>query len=144
MNGRPNMNGEAGPPPAPVSGSGRLGQLEAVLAGLFLAAWLVVVLAWFRLVPLAGHLPLSLYGFFSFASALGWAAGTLYVQRGRKLPEGGRGLLRWVYYLGPQGLAYLLRAMATLQDQQAAPFVPVWALGVYSIFFLVPVAVIRW
>jgi hypothetical protein len=34
--------------------------------------------------------------------------------------------------------------MATLQDQQAAPFVPVWALGVYSIFFLVPVAVIRW
>ncbi len=136
------MTGGAARPPAPTPGPVR--HLEAILAGLFLACWLVVFLSWFRVVPLAGNAPVSLYPFFSFAAALGWVAGTLYVQRGKRLPVPDRRLLRWVYYLGPQGLAYLLRAMAPLQEQQAAPFAPVWALGVYSIFFLVPLAVVRW
>ena len=118
--------------------------LEVVLGGFFLASWLVLALAWFRLVPLAGSAPVSLYGFFSFAAALGWAAGTLFVQRGRRLSPARRRLLRWVYYLGPQGLTYLVRAMAPVYEQQAAPFAPLWALGVYSVFFLVPLAVIRW
>jgi hypothetical protein len=118
--------------------------LETVLSGLFLACWLVLFLSWARWVPLAGHAPGSLYPFFSFAAALGWVAGTLYVQRGRPLAAADRRWLRWVYFVGPQGLAYLLRAMASLPEQRAAPFAPLWALGVYSIFFFVPLAVIRW
>ncbi|HXO22699.1 MAG TPA: hypothetical protein VOA87_22490 [Thermoanaerobaculia bacterium] len=129
------MIGGASPNPRPVR------SLETVLLGLFLACWVVVLVSWLRLVSLAGNAPVPLYRFFSFASALGWVAGTLYIQRGRQLPDAGRRLLRWVYYLGPQGIVYLLRAMAPLGDQQAAPLVPVYALGVFSVFFLVPVTV---
>ncbi len=143
------MSGGAVPPatpPAAPSGqrSSRLRRPEAILSGLFLACWLVVFLSWGRLVPLAGHASIPLYPFFSFAAALGWAAGTLYVVRGRRVDPRDRLLLRWVYFVGPQGIAYLLRAMAPLQEQQAAPFAPLWALGVYSIFFFVPVATVRW
>lgn len=117
--------------------------LEAILLGLFLACWAVLVLSWTHLTKLSGGAPVPLYTFFSFSSALGWASGTLFVQRGRKLTDADRRLLRWVYYLGPQGIVYLLRAMAPLLDQRAAPFVPLWAFGVYTIFFLVPVLVRR-
>jgi hypothetical protein len=34
----------------------------------------------------------------------------------------------------------LLRAMAPLADQRAAPLVPLWAFAVYTVFFLVPIA----
>jgi len=132
------MTERASPPPRKA-----LGSLEIVLLGLFLAAWLVLVLSWLHLVTLPGSAPVPLYRFFSFASALGWAAGTLYIQRGRKLADPERRRLRWVYYLGPQGLVYLLRAMAPLVDQRAAPLVPLWAFGVYTVFFLVPVWVQR-
>ncbi len=124
-------------PPRPIR------SLEVVLLGLFLACWAVLLLACLHLAQLSGHAPVPLYRFFSFASALGWSTGTLYIQRGRKLADPDRRLLRWVYYLGPQGIVYLLRALAPLADQRAAPLVPLWAFGVYTVFFLVPVLVRR-
>jgi hypothetical protein len=132
------MTDRAGPlPPRPIR------RLEAVLLGLFLACWLVLALTGLHLTPLAGNAPIPLYPLFSFASALGWSMGTLYIQRGRKLRDGDRRILRWVYYLAPQGIVYLLRALAPVADLRAAPLVPLWAFGVYSVFFLVPVFA-RW
>lgn len=135
------MKGEAGTPrPAPSPW-----RLEAVLLALFLACWVIVLFRWLGIVSLAGNLPLSLYALYSFASSLGWGAGNLYVHRGRRrFPPGTiRRRLMLVYYLGPQGMVYMLRAMAPVADQHAAPLVPVWAFGVFSIFFLVPVTIIR-
>lgn len=103
----------------------------------------MVLLSWFGLVTLRGNFPLGLYPLYSLASVLGWSAGNLYVHRGRRFPDPIRRRVLLVYYLGPQGLIYLLRFMAPLADQQAAPFVPVWAFGVFSIFFFVPVKIIR-
>jgi hypothetical protein len=132
------MTDRAGPqPPRPIRG------FEALLLGLFLACWLVLALGWLRLVHLAGNAPIPFYPLFSFASALGWSAGTLYILRGRELADPGRRRLLWVYYFGPQGIVYLLRAMAPALDQRAAPLVPLWAFGVYTVFFLVPVLVRR-
>jgi hypothetical protein len=132
------MTEQAGPLPHRL-----LGTLEVILLALFLACWLVLVLSWFRPGSLAGSAPVPLYPFFSFASALGWAAGTVYVQRGRKLADPDRRRLRWLYYIGPQGIVYLLRAMAPVLDQRAAPLASLWAFGVYTVFFLVPVLVRR-
>ncbi|HTQ80836.1 MAG TPA: hypothetical protein VMM92_12630 [Thermoanaerobaculia bacterium] len=117
--------------------------LEVVLLALFLACWVVLVLSWFHGVSLAGSAAIPLYSYFSFTSALGWSAGTLFVQRGRRLAPADRRLLRWVYFPSPQGLIYLLRAMAPTLEQRSAPLVPLWAFGVYSVFFLVPVLVQR-
>ena len=44
-----------------------------------------------------------------------------------------------IYYLGPPAILGLLRSMAPWADQHAAPFVPLYAFGVFSILFLVPV-----
>ena len=119
-------------------------RLETILLALFLAGWTVVVLNWLRLVSLAGNLQLgSLYPLYSFACMLGWSAGTLYVHRRRGLPDSGRARLLFLYYLGPQGLVYLVRAMTPVSFQEAAPWVPVYAFGVFSIFFLVPVKLLR-
>jgi len=132
------MTDRAGPlPPRPIR------SLEVVLLGLFLACWAVLVLSWLNVTHLSGNAPVSLYRFFSFASALGWTTGTIYVQRGRKLAEPDRRLLLWVYYLGPQGIVYLLRALAPLAERRLAPLVPLLAFGVYTVFFLVPVLVRR-
>lgn len=103
----------------------------------------MVLLSSFGLVTLRGHFPLGLYPLYSLAMGLGWGAGNLYVHRGRRFPDPIRRRVLLVYYLGPQGLIYLLRFMAPVADQQAAPLVPVWAFGVFSIFFLVPVKLIR-
>jgi hypothetical protein len=130
------MNGA--PPPGP-----SFWRLEAILLALFLACWLVVVLSLIGVVTLRGNFPLGLYPLYSLASALGWGAGNLYVHRGRRFPDPIRRRVLLVYYLGPQGLIYLLRAMASAADQQAAPLVPLYAFGVFSIFFLVPVKIIR-
>ena len=44
-----------------------------------------------------------------------------------------------VYFLGPPGLLYLLRAMASIEAQRAAPLVPFYAFGVFAVFFVVPI-----
>ncbi|HEX5758484.1 MAG TPA: hypothetical protein VF121_04780 [Thermoanaerobaculia bacterium] len=115
-------------------------RLELVLLALFLACWAVDVLALAGLVPLAGSLPLSLYGLYGLAAALGFLAGNLYVQRSRDLPRPLRRRLLLVYLSAPLGIVFLLRAMAPVAEQRAAPLVPLYALGVFAVFFLVPVS----
>ncbi len=113
---------------------------ERSLAALGAACWALVILHLMRLVPLAGAVPLGLYGLYGFAAAAGWLAGNVYVHRraGRPRPLARRLLV--VYLAGPPALVVLLRAMAPAAQQAAAPLVPLYACCVYAIFFAVPVS----
>ena len=117
--------------------AGGLSPGERSLLGFFGAAWAVSVLHLAGVLPLAPALPLSLYGYYGFAAAAGWVAGNVFVLRRRRI--GGRGLLLVLYLFGPPSLVYLLRALAPPEHHQAAPLAPLWAFGVYGVFFLVPV-----
>ncbi len=110
-----------------------------ILLGLFLACWLLSLLSFTHVLSLAGSLPLALYPYYAVAVALGWGFGILYVQRTRELAPRSAAALLLIYYLGPPALLVLLRAMAPVSYQRAAPLVPLWAFGVFSILFLVPV-----
>jgi hypothetical protein len=112
---------------------------DAVFLGLFLACWALSLLSFTRVVGLAGSLPLTLYGYYSVAVALGWGFGIIYVRRTRGLAAPVRRRFLLIYYLGPPAILGLLRSMAPWTDQRAAPFVPLYALGVFSALFLVPV-----
>lgn len=90
-------------------------------------------------VELAGSLPLSLYGLYATAAALGWVFGNVYVHRSRGVSEAVRRKLRGIYLLGPPSIVYLLRTLAPAEQQALAPLVPVYGLGVYAILFAVPV-----
>jgi cytochrome b len=127
------------PEAGPVRRPPELTRGDAILLGLFLACWALSLLSFTRVVPLAGSLPLTLYGYYSVAVALGWGFGILYVRRtwGMATPIRRRFLL--IYYLGPPAILGVLRSMAPWPDQHAAPFVPLYAFGVFSILFLVPV-----
>lgn len=113
-------------------------RFEVILLGLFLACWIFSLLSFTRIVPLAGSLPLALYPYYTVAVSLGWLFGILYVRRARGQPKPVRRRLALIYYLGPPAILVLLRAMAPLEYQRAAPLVPLWAFGVFSILFLVP------
>ncbi|MEM1180886.1 MAG: hypothetical protein AAGM22_21250 [Acidobacteriota bacterium] len=113
--------------------------LELRLLGAFSIAWLLVFLVYAGVLPANGNLSLDLYRFYSIAAVLGWIAGNVYQLR--KRPEKPRA---WpspllVYLVGPPSLVLLARAMAPEVDKAAAPFVPLYSLVVYGIFFLVPV-----
>jgi len=112
---------------------------DTIFLGLFLACWVLSVLSFTRVVWLAGSVPLSLYGYYSVAVALGWGFGIVYVRRTWGFPAPIRRRFLLIYYLGPPAILALLRSMAPWQDQRAAPFVPLYAFGVFSILFLVPV-----
>lgn len=112
---------------------------DAVFLGLFLACWALSVLSFTRVIGLAGSLPLTLYGYYGVAVMLGWAFGILYVRRTWGLPAPIRRRFLLIYYLGPPAILGLLRSMAPWADQRAAPFVPLYAFGAFSVLFLVPV-----
>jgi len=114
-------------------------RLEVALVSLFFACWSVAALAGLGLLDLAGGLPLSLYPLYSIAAALGWIFGNVYVMRSRTVPRRLRRRVLLVYFLGPPGIVYALRAMAPVEDQLLAPLVPLYSLGVYTALFLVPV-----
>jgi hypothetical protein len=114
-------------------------RFEVILLGLFLACWLLSLLSFTHIFSLAGSLPLALYPYYAVAVALGWAFGILYMQRTRGLDPQLRRRFLFIYYLGPPAVLVLLRAMAPVAYQRAAPLVPLWAFGVFSILFLVPV-----
>ncbi|HVR28734.1 MAG TPA: hypothetical protein VMS86_04305 [Thermoanaerobaculia bacterium] len=118
-------------------------RFEPLLVAFFLAAWLVDLLAILGLVELQGSLDLGLYPLYSTAAAIGWISGNIYVARSRGLPEALRRRILLVYFLGPPGIVYLLRAMAPAEAQQAAPLVSLFAFGVFSALFLVPVLLPR-
>lgn len=116
-----------------------LSRLEAILLALFLACWVLSLLSFTRVLSLAGSLPLGLYPYYAVAVALGWGFGMLYVRRSWGLPAAVRRRFALICYFGPPAILGLLRSMAPLADQRAAPFVPLYAFGVFSILFLVPV-----
>ncbi len=107
---------------------------------MFFACWLVGLLQWSGLVPRAGSLDLGLRGLFSLAAATGWLSGNVYVQRSRGLPAALRRRILLIYLLGPPGLLFLIRSMAPVEAQMAAPLAPLYATSVVAIFFLVPVS----
>lgn len=119
-------------------------RLEPVFLGFFFACWSLALLYFVGLIPLAGTLEISLYGLYGLAAAAGWLSGNFYIHRSSKLPRALRRRLLVVYLLGPPGILYLLWAMAPPADQLAAPFVPLYAFGVFVIFFLVPVLLRPW
>jgi len=115
-----------------------LKRLEIPAFGLFLACWLLAGAHGLGLISLAGALPLGLYPLYAVAAALGWVGGNVYVWRRRRLPRE-----RWrraaaLWLIGPQGIPALLRAMAPMADQAAAPAVPLYAFGVGAVLFTVP------
>ena len=95
-----------------------------ILLGLFLACWALSLLSFTRVLSLAGSLPLALYPYYAVAVSLGWGFGILYVRRTRSLPPPVRRRYLFIYYLGPPSVLVLLRAMAPLAYQRAAPLVP--------------------
>lgn len=110
---------------------------ELVLLGLFLACWLVYLLAVFRVVRPDGTLDLGFYPYYSVAVAAGWGAGNVYVYRSRDMGAESQSRRRLLagYFLAPLGLILLLKAMMPLDFQRAAPLVGLYAFCVYSIFF---------
>ncbi len=115
-----------------------MSRLGGALAGLFLACWVVVLLANLGLVQIAGHLPLGLYPLYSLAVSLGWGAGIAYARLRRRVEPNRRFLWFLLCVLGPLGVVFLLRTMAPAAEQAAAPLVPYLAFGVFSVFFLLP------
>ncbi len=120
---------------------------ELALLALCSVVWLLTILADFGVLRLAGILTLDLYRLYSIAAVLGWLAGNIYVARMRALgapgdaparPQHLRRRLLLSYLLGPLAFVYGLRALAASEVQQAAPLVPIYAFGVYGLFFLVP------
>ena len=118
-------------------------RLEVVLLGLFVVAWCAALLSVAAGLPLAGVAPLSLYQLYGIAAAAGWLGGNLYVNRARKLPKLLRRRVMLIYLLGPPSVIYLLRTMAPAAEQQGAPLAGIWAFGVLTIFFMVPVSLRR-
>jgi hypothetical protein len=116
-----------------------LSRLEVVLVGLFLACWVLSLLSFTRVLSLAGSLPLALYPYYAVAVALGWGFGMVYVRRTWGFPTAIRRRFGLIYYFGPPAILGLLRSMAPWDYQRAAPLVPLYAFGVFSILFLVPV-----
>jgi hypothetical protein len=116
---------------------------EPILLALFLVCWAIDLAVLLGLIELAGNLPLTLYGLYSVAVALGWLFGNLYVRRARGLSATLRRRLLVLYFLGPPSLLNLLRSMTPLDFQKEAPLVPLYAFGVFAILFLVPVTLIK-
>jgi hypothetical protein len=104
----------------------------------------VYLLAVFRIVTPDGTWDPGFYPYYSLAAAAGWGAGNLYVYRTRDLDEKGRRRFLPGHFLAPLGLILLLKVMLPLNFQRAAPFVGVWAFGVFSIFFSVATKLRMW
>jgi len=113
-------------------------RIEVPLFGLFLACWVLAVVHNLGLLTLSANLDLTLYQLYGGAAAIGWVAGNVYVHRRRRLPQVQKRRALALWLVGPQGIPALLRAMAPLESQAAAPAVPLYAFGVGAIFFCVP------
>jgi hypothetical protein len=113
-------------------------RIELPLFGLFLACWVLAVARNLGLLSLGANLDLTLYQLYGVAAVVGWVAGNVYVQRRRRLPPEHKRRALALWLVGPQGIPALLRAMAPLEAQAAAPAVPLYAFGVGAVLFCVP------
>jgi len=111
---------------------------ELLLLTLFGGCWIGAMAHGAADFPWAGALPLDLYALDGLAAATGWLCGNLYVNRRRA--GQGRGALLLAYLVGPTGPLYLLFALASPRIREAAPLAPLWAFGIFALFFLVPVS----
>ena len=121
-----------------------LSRLEGPVLFSFTFVWIVVLFEAAGHPFLAGRFPVSLYYFFSFASVLGWLAGNFFVVRRRLQPAADYSSYLYATWLGgPPSLLFLLQACQPLAVQQAQPFVRIWGLCVFLLFFGVPVSLDR-
>jgi hypothetical protein len=118
-----------------------LPRLEAIVAGICLGAWTLATLFLAlgsggidRFVP-----PRAI---FPFAAALGWLAGNIYVARMRSKAMSRRALLA-IYLGGPPGLIWLFWTIIPTALRLTSPIAPLLALGIFPIFYLVPVTLRR-
>jgi hypothetical protein len=112
-------------------------RLDLGVAGVCLGAWLLA--AAFLFVPslaVGGSLPAN--GLFACGAVAGWLAGNLYVG-GTRRDASLRRMLLALYLGGPPGLVWLYWALVARADRFQNPLAPLWALGVFAVFFLVPV-----
>lgn len=115
-----------------------MSRFEVPLFGFFFACWVLAVLHNLGIVGVAAGLDLTLYQLYSVAAVIGWVSGNVYVHRRRRLPAEYRKRAAALWLVAPQGVPALLRALAPLASQAAAPAVPLYALGVGAVFFCVP------
>ncbi len=115
-------------------------RLEPVLFGLFTLCWTLalVVMALGR--TFDSPLPISLYHLYGLAVFGGWLSGNVYVSRTTRVPRPERLRSLLVYLLGPPGLLFLTHGLSAYQSQMRVPLAPVYALGIYVVFFMVPVS----
>lgn len=115
-------------------------RFDLFVSAAFSVAWIAAILVLLGVVPVTGVATIDLYQLFSFAGALGWLSGNVYMWR-RRLVTGpfDRRRLLVSYLTGPLALLLVLRALASAEAQRAAPLVPVYAACVFWLFFLVPV-----
>ena len=121
-----------------------LTRLEGPLLFGFAVLWLEVLIDTAGYHFLAGRVDLGLYHFFAFAAVLGWLAGNFFTVRRRLFPEPSyRSYLLAAWLGGPPSLLFLLHNLVPRSAQQQQPMVPVWALGVFLLFFVLPVSLER-
>jgi hypothetical protein len=115
---------------------------ELWILGAGLLCWAAALASALTGRPAAGLLPLGLYPLYGLSAALGWLVGNAHASR-RRSAAGLAGARRIAYLVGPPGLLFLLWELAPPALQRAAVLAPIWAYGVYVIFFLVPVTLRR-
>lgn len=116
-------------------------RFEIVVGGTCAVVWLVATI-----LLRTGGLDLERFppprSLFSFAAILGWIAGNVFMSRQVSSGLSRRALVP-IYLGGPPSLVWLLWACVPEPVQAASPLVPLLALGIYGIFFLVPVTLRR-
>jgi hypothetical protein len=101
--------------------------------------------------PFAGTLRLNLYHLYGLAASGGWLLGNVAVSRERRfergdgdpLPPVTRRRLFFLNLLAPVGVLFLLWSLAPESLRHDFPMVPIYAAGVFVLFFLVPVSLKR-
>jgi hypothetical protein len=116
-------------------------RLEAIVSGICLGAW---ILASIFLTTSAGGIDRFIPPrfIFPYAAMLGWLAGNVYVARRRSRAMSRRALLA-IYLGGPPGLIWLFWTIIPTSLRVTSPIAPPLALGIFGIFFLVPVTLRR-
>lgn len=120
------------------------GPWEPIFGGLFLGSGFLAILNGLGWIHLAGLVQLSLQAYYACAAAGGWLMGNVYVQRRQKLPEHLRRPFLLFYLIGPAGPYALLWALLPEPFHRISPFIPLYALVISCILFLVPYLLRNW
>lgn len=118
-------------------------RVELPLLGFFASIWGLALLAATGVFQTHSlfQISLDLHIYYSIAAVLGWLGGNAYVSRKREVED--KRLLIATYFAGPPALVFLLYGFFPTQFQADYPFVQVWALCVYAVFYYVPLSIRR-